>query len=95
MIKSQGYRISPEEVEEVLLSCPLVSEAAVCGRPDSERGTAIIAHVVPSGPEPFDTQTFLRYCQKEMASYMQPRDVIVRDSLPRTVSGKIDRQGLS
>ncbi len=94
MIKSQGYRISPEEVEEILLSCPLVSEAAVCGRPDPERGEAIVAHVVPAQSLSFAVETLVRYCQKEMPNYMQPRDVIVHGSLPRTTSGKIDRNVL-
>ena len=94
MIKSQGYRISPEEVEEVLLSCPLVSEAAVCGRPDQERGAAIVAHVVPADLRSFDAQALVSFCQQEMPTYMQPRDIVVHESLPRTASGKIDRQSL-
>jgi acyl-CoA ligase (AMP-forming) (exosortase A-associated) len=94
MIKTQGYRLSPEEVEEVLLSCPLVSEAAVCARPDPERGAAIVVHVVPARSNSFDVDNLLRYCRIEMPSYMQPRDVVVHDSLPKTPSGKIDRRAL-
>jgi acyl-CoA ligase (AMP-forming) (exosortase A-associated) len=94
MIKTQGYRISPEEIEEVLLSCPLVREAAVCAKPDPERGTAIVAHVIPARSDAFDLETLLRYCRIEMPSYMQPRDVVIHDSLPKTSSGKINRLAL-
>jgi acyl-CoA ligase (AMP-forming) (exosortase A-associated) len=94
MIKTQGYRVSPEEVEEVLLSCPLVSEAAVCARPDQERGAAIVAHIVPATSNGFDLENLLRYCRTEMPSYMQPHDVFVHDFLPKTPSGKIDRRAL-
>jgi acyl-CoA synthetase (AMP-forming)/AMP-acid ligase II len=94
MIKSLGFRVSPEEIEEAMLACPLVEEVAVCGAPDAERGTAVVAHVVPRGPLPFDTQAFVRHCRRELASHMLPRDVIVRASLPRTSTGKVDRQRL-
>jgi amino acid adenylation domain-containing protein len=94
MIKSQGYRVSPEEVEEILLSCPLVAEAAVCGKLDPDRGEAIIAHVVPAQTSCFAVEALVSFCQKEMPSYMQPRNVIVHGSLPRTASGKIDRNAV-
>jgi acyl-CoA ligase (AMP-forming) (exosortase A-associated) len=94
MIKSQGYRISPEEIEEIILSSQLVTEVGVCGRPDPQSGAVVVAHVVPRDVQHFDTEAFMSYCQTEMPSYMQPRQVIVHDALPRTASGKIDRQGL-
>jgi long-chain acyl-CoA synthetase len=86
--------VSPEEVEEILLSCPLIREVAVCGRPDPERGAAIVAHLVPSGEGSFALSDIVRHCQKEMPTYMQPLHFIVHEELPRTSSGKIDRRGL-
>lgn len=94
MIKSQGYRISPEEVEEIILASHLVSEVAVCGRSDRLSGAVIVAHVVPKQSEPFDKQALISFCQREMPSYMQPRVIVVHDALPRTASGKIDRHSL-
>jgi acyl-CoA ligase (AMP-forming) (exosortase A-associated) len=94
MIKAQGYRVSPEEVEETILASSLVDEVGVCGRPDAQSGAVVIAHVVPRDLAAFDSGALLRYCQREMPGYMVPREIRVRDSLPRTASGKIDRKSL-
>lgn len=94
MIKSQGFRISPEEIEEIILASGLVSEVAACGEPDPVSGTVIVAHVVPRDRDAFTTRELLSYCQREMPSYMVPRMVHLHDSLPRTTSGKLDRKSL-
>jgi acyl-coenzyme A synthetase/AMP-(fatty) acid ligase len=94
MIKTQGYRVSPEEVEETILASGLLDEAGVVGRPDAQSGAVVIAHVIPKDKSGFDPGTLLRFCQKEMPGYMVPREIRVRDSLPRTASGKIDRKNL-
>jgi acyl-CoA ligase (AMP-forming) (exosortase A-associated) len=94
MIKSQGYRISPEEVEEIIFASQLVSEVAVCGRPDPQSGAVVIANIVPREVPPFDMQALISYCQREMPSYMQPREIVLHDAFPRTASGKIDRRSL-
>ena len=95
LIKSQGFRISPEEVEETILASGLVDEVAVCGRTDELSGQVVIAHVVPkttASDMPNQLETF---CRREMPSYMQPRQIVLRESLPRTASGKIDRKSLT
>jgi acyl-CoA ligase (AMP-forming) (exosortase A-associated) len=99
LIKTQGHRVSPEEVEEVLLESPLVGEAAVCGRADPERGMRVVAHVVPARPESAGAAPSLlreldEFCRREMPSHMVPT-IVLHESLPRTSSGKIDRQRLS
>lgn len=94
MIKSQGFRVSPEEVEESVFASGMVSEVAVCGESDPVSGTVIVAHIVPLDRETFTTRELLSYCQREMPSYMVPRMVHLHDSLPRTTSGKLDRKSL-
>lgn len=94
MIKSMGYRISPEDVEEQLRSSGLVSEVVVGGRPDEVAGQAVVAHLVPGQPATFSEETLLDFCRREMPSYMVPTEIHVHDVLPRTPSGKFDRKQL-
>lgn len=95
LIKSQGFRISPEEVEEVILASGLVDEAAVCGRADELSGQVVIAHVVAKASAAGMPGALEAFCRREMPSYMLPRQFILRGSLPRTASGKIDRKSLT
>jgi len=95
LIKSYGYRVSPDEVEELIHDSNLVTEVAVHGRPDEVSGAAIVAHVIPADPRAFATNTLLDYCRARMPAYMVPKVVEVHDVLPRTPSGKIDRRALS
>jgi acyl-CoA ligase (AMP-forming) (exosortase A-associated) len=94
MIKTLGYRVSPEEVEEILLASGLVSEVIVRGEANEEAGAVIVAHVVPRLAGHFSPEELLSFCRREMPSYMVPRTIDVRSSLPRTSSGKLDRNGV-
>jgi acyl-CoA ligase (AMP-forming) (exosortase A-associated) len=98
LIKCQGYRVSPDEVEELIHASKLVSEVAVLGVPDPRSGAAIVAHVVPidRGDEAkFDREALLEYCRRNMPPYMVPKVIEVHAALPRTASGKMDRRALS
>lgn len=88
MIKTLGYRVSPDEVVEVLYASGEVAEAVVTAEPDELRGSRIVAYVVlaPEG----DLERLVAFCSKEMPRYMQPERVEVRSSLDRTPSGKFD-----
>jgi acyl-CoA synthetase (AMP-forming)/AMP-acid ligase II len=88
MIKTLGYRVSPDEVVEVLYASGEVAEAVVTAEPDELRGSRIVAYVVlaPEG----DLERLVAFCSKEMPRYMQPERVEVRTSLNRTPSGKFD-----
>lgn len=94
LIKSSGYRISPFEVEEVLLKHPAVLECAVTGVEDPARGQAIKATIVlQKGYEASkelakDIQLFTK---KVAASYKSPRIIDFVLELPKTISGKIRR----
>ena len=95
LIKCQGYRVSPDEVEDAIYASGLVAEVVVHGVPDTVAGQAIIADVVPRDRTAFSEQELLAYCRREMPSYMVPRATHVHAALPRTASGKIDRKSLA
>ncbi len=93
-IKSQGYRISPSEVEEVLMENGDLSAAAVIGLPDSSSGERVHAIVVPAGAAPTDPDEVLRRCAQRLPGYMAPKSIEFVEGLPKTPNGKIDYQSL-
>jgi acyl-CoA ligase (AMP-forming) (exosortase A-associated) len=95
MIKSQGFRVSPDEVEEAILSSGLVREAAVVGKPDEVAGAIIAAHVVPRDRAIFSEASLLDFCRREMPRHMVPKFIYLHDVLPRTGTGKFDRKKLA
>jgi acyl-CoA ligase (AMP-forming) (exosortase A-associated) len=93
-IKSQGYRVSPAEVEEVLMETGELAQAAVIGLPGGDGGEKIHAVVVPVTPASFDAEEILRRCALRLPGYMVPKNIEVIDALPKTPNGKIDYKGL-
>ncbi|MCX8205061.1 MAG: acyl-CoA synthetase [Candidatus Nezhaarchaeota archaeon] len=94
IVKTAAYKVSPHEVEEVLLKHPAVAEAAVIGIPDPERGQAIKAFVVlrPSYRPSAKLAEGLRDFVKDIiAPYKAPKEVEFIAELPKTESGKISR----
>lgn len=93
MIKSSGYRISPHEVEHVLLRYPLVAEAAVVGVPDPDRGNLVSAFVVPrnSSSQKLSIDDLKRFAELHLAGYKVPKLFRIVQQLPKTDSGKIRR----
>jgi acetyl-CoA synthetase len=99
VIKSSGYRIGPFEVESAIIEHPAVAECAVVGVPDPEgvRGIVVKAFVVlSSGYEPSEalTKEIQEHVKKTTAPYKYPRLIEYRESLPKTISGKILRREL-
>lgn len=94
LIKTTGYRVSPFEVESVLLEHPAVAEVAVTGIPDPVRGQAIKATVVLNkyfvGSDILVRQ-LQDHVRSRTAIYKCPRVIEFVDSLPMTISGKIRR----
>ena len=94
VIKSSGYKISPFEIESVLVLHPAVLECAVTGVPDPIRGQIVKATVVlrngytPSEELKKELQNFVK---KETAPYKYPRALEFVEELPKTVNGKIMR----
>jgi len=89
MIKSAGNRVSAKEIEEIILEHPNILETAVIGIPDRFIGEAICAYIVPKNGVPVPSEELIAYCKERMPEYKVPRQVIVRESLPKNASGKI------
>ena len=97
VIKSSGYRIGPFEIESVIMELPYVLECGVSAAPDPVRGQIVKASVVlVRGTEPTEElkKEIQSYVKTHTAPYKYPRIVEFRDSLPKTVSGKIIRNQL-
>jgi acyl-CoA ligase (AMP-forming) (exosortase A-associated) len=96
MIKNQGYRLSPEEVENLLLGSGLVHEACAFGVENPAVGHDVIAVIsLKNGGEDGAIDSVREYAIKNGPPYMIPREIIVRDELPKNANGKIDRKGIS
>ena len=94
MIVSAGYNIAGPEVESVLLAHPDVAECAVVGAPDDRRGEIVVAHVVTrAGVQAGNAlaERLQAHVKSSIAPYKYPRSVRFTDSLPKTVTGKIQR----
>lgn len=89
MIKSGANRISPKEIEEVLLMLPEIIECAVKGVPDDLMGEVIKAYVVSS--QEIDILKIKRHCKDNLATYKIPKYIEQIDSLPKTSSGKVKK----
>ena len=97
VIKSSGYRIGPFEIESVIMELPYVLECGVSAAPDEVRGQVVKASIVlvkgAEGTEELKKE-IQNYVKEKTAPYKYPRIVVFRDELPKTVSGKIQRNKL-
>ncbi|MCC8079184.1 MAG: AMP-binding protein [Oscillospiraceae bacterium] len=97
VIKSSGYRIGPFEIENVIMELPYVLECGVSAAPDEIRGQVVKASIVlvkgTEGTEELKKE-IQNYVKSHTAPYKYPRIVVFRDSLPKTTSGKIQRNKL-
>ena len=94
VIKSSGYRIGPFEVESVIMELPYVLECGVSAVPDETRGQVVKASIVlTKGTEPTEAlkKEIQTYVKEHTAPYKYPRVVVFKESLPKTISGKIQR----
>ncbi|MBQ3071703.1 MAG: AMP-binding protein, partial [Oscillospiraceae bacterium] len=97
VIKSSGYRIGPFEIESVIMELPYVLECGVSAAPDPIRGQVVKASIVltkgTEGTEELKKE-IQKYVKERTAPYKYPRIVVFRDELPKTISGKIQRNRL-
>ncbi len=97
VIKSSGYRIGPFEIESVIMELPYVLECGVSAVPDEVRGQVVKASIVlVKGVEPTEQlkKDIQNYVKKNTAPYKYPRIVEFKTELPKTISGKIQRNKL-
>jgi acyl-coenzyme A synthetase/AMP-(fatty) acid ligase len=88
MIKTLGYRVSPDEVADALYASGQVVEALVAAEADDLRGQRIVAYVVLTKGGRLDRLE--EFAMSELPRYMQPSRIEVREELVRTTSGKHD-----
>jgi amino acid adenylation domain-containing protein len=93
-IKSRGYRIELGDIEAALGANPDLLESAVVAVPHIEWGTAVVAWVVPRDGSAITGSSVRRHAATLLPRYMVPAQVEVVESLPRTSTGKVDRQGI-
>ena len=89
-----GENIYPAEVEEFLHHHPAVAEVAVAGLPDARYGEVVAAWVVAKSGAALTADELKQYCQGQIAHFKVPRYVMIVESLPRTVTGKIRKHVL-
>ena len=89
LIISGGENIASSEVERVLYQLPQVREAAVIGVPDERWGERPVAVVVLNEGQSLDLETLAMHCRDHLARFKVPKDLVIRDQLPRNPSGKI------
>jgi acyl-CoA synthetase (AMP-forming)/AMP-acid ligase II len=90
MLISGGYNVYPREVEEVLLACEGVVEAAVVGLPDEKWGDRV--HAVVAGRSGLDAEAILAHARERLASYKRPKSLEIWRELPKSPANKIMRR---
>ena len=94
MIKTRGYRVELGEIEAVMVAHPAVSEAVALAIPDEAIGNAIRAIVTIDDSNSANATELKRHCAEKLPPYMVPEEIEFCGTLPRTGTGKIDRQRL-
>jgi fatty-acyl-CoA synthase len=89
MIISGGENIASSEVERVIYELPQVREVAVIGMPDARWGERPVAVVVLADSAALELADLADHCRKHLASFKVPKQLIIRDHLPRNPSGKV------
>ena len=92
MVIRGGENISPYEVEAALTSHPAVLEAACFGLPDEKYGEEVAAVVAVS--EDIGADALIAHCRERLAAFKVPKTIYIVDAIPRTPTGKLQRQRL-
>lgn len=92
LIISGGENIYPTEIEHVIATYEAVKEVAVVGKPDDKWGSVPVAFIVAE--QTFDEAELRTICQTNLASFKIPKQITIVDNLPKTASGKIQRNKL-
>ncbi len=92
MIKTSGFRVSPNEIEAIIQASGYVQEVVAMGLFHDQLGHEICVVATPSTGEGLDIKALMAYCRGKMPSYMVPRSIIERQVIPKNANGKIDRK---
>ena len=94
MIIRGGENIYPREIEEVLFTHPQIAEATVIGRVDAVWGEQVVAVVVPVSGAALTADDVISFCKERLADYKLPYEVIFRQTLPTSLTGKVQKKVL-
>jgi 4-coumarate--CoA ligase len=94
LIKVSGFQVAPAEVEQELLACPVVADAAVLGLPDDETGERVVAFIVPQPGASLDLAQIQHFLTDRLAKFKRPSEIRPVDVIPKSASGKILRRVL-
>ena len=94
LIKTSGAQVWPREVEEVLALHPAIQDVGVAGVPDERKGEAVKAWVVLRSGQAPSVEDLRAYCRTKLAPFKVPSHVEFRESLPKTMAGKVLRRVL-
>jgi o-succinylbenzoate---CoA ligase len=95
VINTGGEKVWPVAVERALEGCTGIAEIAIAGRPDDEWGQRVVAFVVPKDAVNPPSLDALRAKVKEtLPAYCAPKELVLAEALPRTASGKVQRDRL-
>ena len=90
LINRGGEKISPREIDEILVGHPAVAEAVCFGIPDRTYGEEVAAAVVLRTPA--TESEIIKYCEGVLAAFKAPKVIYILDSIPKTATGKIQRR---
>jgi len=91
LINRGGEKIGPREIDEVLLSHPAVAEAVCFGVPHPAWGEEVEAVVVIRDGEASSEADIIAFCKERLADFKRPKKIHIRQTIPRTATGKIQR----
>jgi len=92
MIIAGGFNIYPREIDEVLYQHPKVMDAVAVGIPHEYRGETIKAYIVLKPGETATEDEIMDFCKQKLAAYKTPKSVEFRNSLPKSIIGKVLRK---
>jgi long-chain acyl-CoA synthetase len=90
LLKVGGHRVSPQEIEDVLMSTGFLLEAAILGVPDELLGHRLIALLTPKSQK-LTAEQIVGFCAGRLPKHQLPSEIRFVSALPKTTSGKIDR----
>lgn len=93
MILVSGFNVYPNEIEDVIASCPGVAEVAVIGLPNDKSGEEVAAFVVRADPS-LTAEGVSGWCGGQLTAYKRPHRIVFREALPKTNVGKVLRRAL-
>jgi acyl-coenzyme A synthetase/AMP-(fatty) acid ligase len=89
-----GVNISPAEIDSILMQRVEVAEAATIGVPDTVWGEEVVSYVVVRPGEVFAAEDLLRHCADQLPAFKTPKQILLREVLPKSARGKLDRKAL-